>query len=139
MTGNMIFIALTTAILAAPCVFLKTMKKCFGLKPIEELTIHSKTSFALENIVRDFQKLGRTLMEMRQVTNQNLKILQSQKLDIQNKIKTLRGEINKHLDRIESNLLSKVDALCNEQKGHIEKLRCEIKMAKMIAVMQKLK
>ncbi|XP_063397170.1 uncharacterized protein LOC134681464 [Mytilus trossulus] len=102
-------------------------RQCTGLKSIDELACHAKTSVDLLDTKRGFEELGKTLKELKYSTKQNIDTIQGDKKTISTEIMSLRKRLNKHLDEMEVVILKDLDTNTSRNLSVRDQLMSKLK------------
>ncbi|CAC5372552.1 unnamed protein product [Mytilus coruscus] len=102
-------------------------QQCTGIKPIEQLAQHAKSSTELFDLEKGLKELANTLVELKTRRQQNIEEIRDQRKNILAEIKSLRKQIDMYLDDLESDLLKQLEDFSNQNISEIEKLLSKLK------------
>ncbi|CAG2253460.1 unnamed protein product [Mytilus edulis] len=102
-------------------------KQCTKIKPIDKLARHAKRSAELFEIERGIKELDKTVDELKNHRQRNIGTIKGQRKTISQEINYFRKHINKHLDKIESDLLKELEFKSEQNISEINILLAKLK------------
>lgn len=101
-------------------------KDCHGILALEEIIKSSKTSTLLQSMEQSLKDIKINMNKITENKQQNLASIKSQKQKFQDDIKLMREKINKHLDKLEQQILHDLCAQEENAKLQIENLLTKV-------------
>ncbi|CAC5390302.1 unnamed protein product [Mytilus coruscus] len=106
---------------------LKSHKDCKGLTDINEIIKNVKTSNAINKIDQTLLEVVENIKRLSTNRKYNLKSLENKKREIETEIKQTRINVNRHLDKLQDDLINELMRVEQKEKNKIEKLLTTLK------------
>ncbi|CAC5400227.1 unnamed protein product [Mytilus coruscus] len=107
---------------------LKSHNDCQGLTDINEIIKNIKTSNALYEIEQNLHEIVENIKRITVNRKENLTSLENKKREIEAEIKQTRTEVNRHLDKLQDDMIKELIAVEQKERSKIQKLLTSLSM-----------